>query len=347
MKKTQALTGLIVFLFIAPCLLFAGDPASSLFVTYEMNCAWRIRTDGSIEKLTCMEGRYDYRGSIWQGSNAPLVSPDRKYVAFIRKDDLWLYKADTKDLVRLTQAGKPETRTYTSVEVSIVAWSRDSKKILYSIGHSEGVDPEGHKPDKKIRPAKYGLYICDTRNPSDSLFVKDIKGSVTAWLPDGKMLVANEKNVLSTLEPGSKPAPFRFAGELSQIDVSPDGKWIAGLTSKPDRLVKVNLASYEVVPVTPAGSFAEYQWPRFSPSGSHVLYARQTGMKEGIPILDVTVDGKKVHTSSQLSDYSWIDDRVIAFTHRTQRDGLEIIIIDSATGKTVGQHKVKAGKPSR
>ena len=347
MKNIQALIGFIAFLFIVPCLLFAGNPASSLFVTYEMNCVWRVHTDGKIEKLTCMDGRYVYTGSISAGSNSPSVSPDRKYVAFIRKDDLWLYRVDTKDLMQITRAGKSETKTYASVDVSIITWSWDSKKILYAIYPGEGIDPEGHRPDKKIRPVKYGLYVYNVGNASSELVAKKIEGSISAWLPDGKMLVENEKKRLSTVEPGSKPTPFPVTGELSQITVSPDGKWIAALTSSPDRLVKVNLTNYEVVPLTPAGEFAEYQWPKISPSGKHVLYERRSGMKDGIPILEVTVDGKKLYTSSGLSDYSWVDDRVIAFTQRTSDNGLEIMVIDSATGKTVGRHKVKTGKPSR
>lgn len=64
------------------------------------------------------------------GTTAPTVSPDNKWIAFVRNQDLWLYETATQQVKRATSIGRPYTKVFASIEVLIVAWSRDGGRIL-------------------------------------------------------------------------------------------------------------------------------------------------------------------------------------------------------------------------
>lgn len=340
--------------------MYANDRDSALFATHSQNCLWRVYSDGNIEKVSCFQDTpFGYRGHAYLGENYPRISSDQHYVAAIRQDDLWIFEPDTKKIVRMTQVAKPYTNKYLSIEVNIVEWSWDSSKLLYSISSGDpGSGDDGF--DRKERPAKYGFYIYDVKHKS-TIFTPYLKGGgLEAWLPDGDMLHVGtcktvkgyEECIMKSDLIEDKSIPFSIDRKMGQIDISRDGKWLVANTRVPreafgkdprGQIVKIDLNNYSIMPITAVGSWGEYQWPKFSPSGKHILYEWRAGVEKGFSVSHITVDGKKIYKAVQLSNCSWINDRTIVFTssiNATEYNKREIIIIDSVTGEIKGRHKI-------
>jgi Tol biopolymer transport system component len=338
--------------------MYANERNSVLFATHSMNCVLRVYSDGNIEKVLYLEGPSRYGGSIYYGSDAPLISPDQRHVAVIRKNDLWIFEPDAKILSRITQVARPYTEKYLSVEVKTVSWSWDSRKLIYSVSSGDpGSGDDGF--DRKERPAKYGFYIYDIKDKS-TIFTPHLKGGgLKAWLPDGDILHVGtcktvkgyEECIMKSDLIEDKLIPFPVDRKMGQIDISRDGKWLVARTDEPkeafnkdprSQIVKIDLNNYDVIPLTPVGKWTEYQWPRLSPSGKHVLY--EWLIKDGNPrIVSIAVNGKKIYTAPWINNCSWINDNTIAFTssiNPTEYNKREIVIIDSATGEIKGRHKI-------
>jgi hypothetical protein len=357
MMKIRLVAILLIAIIINPHVIHALERDSALFATHSMNCIWRVYTDGNLEKISCFQdAHFGYRGSSYYGENSPLISPDQRYVAAIRQDDLWIYDVEKKKLTRITEAAKPYTNEYLSIEVSTISWSWDGRKLLYSISPGDaGSGDDGF--DRKKRPAKYGFYIYDIEDRAERLIAEveyhkgkirtDLRGSRLALLSDGKILLQSDDGMLSLYEPGSKPKPLHvyIKRKLDHIYVSRDGKWLVSCADNFTQAIKMDLKDYKVTPLSQVGSFSECQRPKFSPSGNHILYLRYTGKHEdGVPIVDIVVDDKKAYTSQRSAEYSWINDNTIAFTSGKKNDKMEVIIIDSITGEIKGRHKIKEGQ---
>lgn len=319
-----------------------------------MNCIWRVYPSGNLKKIICFQKElFWYRGSVYYGDNSPLLSPDQNHVAVIRQGDLWIFEPDTQKLIRLTKVARPRTDRYLSIELNTISWSWDSTRLLYSVSSGDpGSGDDG--PDRKVRPAKYGFYIYDVRAKSTKFIsesysecdfdkmVPNFNRVVLQWPQDGTTMINGHK-INKKLSSG-------------HIDISPDGRWLLARADEPreargkdprSQIVKINLNNYEVIPLTPVGGWAEYQWPKSSPSGKHILYQWQNGLEEkegkSCPKENIVVDGKNIYASNNpqgLSDCSWIDDDTIAFTSVSTNNELEIIIIDRATGEIKGQHRI-------
>src|SRR5512145_3168555 len=132
MMKIRFIAILLIAIFITHNEIYANDRESALFVTHTMNCVWRLYSDGNLEKVSCFQETPFLYGGGPYGENAPLISPDQRFVAVIRKNDLWLFESETKKLIPITSMAKPYTNKYLSIEVYIMSWSWDSSKLLYS-----------------------------------------------------------------------------------------------------------------------------------------------------------------------------------------------------------------------
>lgn len=349
MLKIRFIATLLIAIFINPYVICANDRDSILFATGSMNCVLRVYSDGNIEKVLYLDGPSGYGGSIYYGSDSPLISPDQRHVAIIWEDDLWIFEPDTKNLTQLTQVAKPYTEKYLSVEVKTKSWSWDSRKLFYSVSSGDpGSGDDGF--DRKVRPANYGFYIYNVEDKSTKFVSESISNSTLDKLvPNFNKTLFDWSQDGTTLINGNK---INKKLSWGHIDISRDGKWLVARIVVPkeafnkdprSQIVKIDLKNYNVIPLTPVGGWAEYQRPKFSPSGKHILYKWQRKLEKGIPIDDVAVDGKKIYTAIGLSECSWINDNTIAFTssiNATEYNKREIIIIDSITGEIKGRHKI-------
>jgi hypothetical protein len=338
--KIRLLAVLYIAIFINPCLIFAENMASTLYVSRTPNCIWRVYSAGNIEKVSCFQDApLPYKRSVYHGSNLSCIAPDKSHVAVIRNDDLWVFDVDKKNLIRITEVAKPYTKEYLSIDVKIISWSWDSQKLLYSINPGDAGSGDDAF-DRKERLAKYGSYIYDVKDKA-KIFVPT---SIDQLFPNFNRVIFSYDKDGTTLIDGHK---INKKLNHYQMDISRDGKWLVANTevsseaSKKEprsQIVKIDLENFKITPITPIGAWAEYQWPKFSPSGKKILYEWQND--NGKPMIDIAVDGNRIYSALKIFNLFWIDDNTIAFTSTNKNYDLEIFIINSDTGKVNGQQMI-------
>lgn len=191
------------------------------------------------------------------------LSPDGKKVAVIARGEVYAASAkDGGDAVRITNT--PAAETY-------VAWTTDSKKLVYGSERNGGMN----------------LYQYDFATETESQLTTGAHvDSAPIFSPDGKSLafIRNARSVM-VLDMASKqeheaakifidPEPILSP---DTIQWSPDSKWLAYITTSPET------RSYANVNVVPAAGGAarpisflansnagSLQW---APDGSYILYA--------------------------------------------------------------------------
>lgn len=305
---------------------------------------WRVWSSGIVERLPFQftnEG-----GTSGLGDVGPVVSPDQRWIAFARDNDLWLLEVETGKEKQITHVGQPFDESYVSVFIYITAWSSDSGKLLYHVSH--GVyGCEGDCPDLQIRPQEYGFYIYDLKNGTTRRLKVpgelEIPGPLQAWLPNGDLILTpqdaeylNERLVrfdalTKTEEPLGTPR-----GGCGQLDVTQDGRWLVATfhaTGNDNQIIKIDLQSNAVHEVSKKGGWAEYQWPRFSPSGSRIAFVHSLQQPHATPQETLVVEERQVYACAERIDFQWIDDTAIAVVCQN-----ELIIVDAETGEEKGRH---------
>ena len=159
------------------------------------------------------------------------------------------------------------------------------------------------------------------------------------------MLIQNlEEGTLSSqgLTAEAKPKVLlKDTAGYGQITLSPDGKELAVSSSKPNdtsssQLLRVELASGKTTPITKPGAWAEFQWPKWSPSGKQLAWFAQVSFKEGIPKSVLVVEGKTVSKPAQVFEFFWLTESVIILQEQQA-----IVVLDVATGKELSRKAIK------
>jgi len=359
-RKTLRAAGAVLLCLVAS-IAEAKEPQSILLVIAKE--VWRVSAAGDLE-LVFNAGNEASTADAWRGTTSPVGSPDQKLVAYTRAGDLWLFDVASKGERRLTHVGMPATKTLASVDVFITSWSFDGRKILYAVSAGDTDDPEGRQVSKKERPANYGRYILDLAN-GQNVAVKLPSPRLLKWLPDESVLFESGSR-LSVWRPAADSRAFAESlyGIFGAIDVSRDGRKLA-MTFSPNspapravQILAVDLASEakQAVSVTPLGRWAEYQWPRFSPSGKRIAYIHQTGREriEGSrgyrPVGELAVDGKSSFKFAGTGHFEWIDESNVALTlSRLSRDmqGIELVVWNVDETREVGRHQIYRGTAIR
>lgn len=307
---------------------------------------WRIGSEGSSKRLS-LKLDAEQSGALGRGSTLPLPSPDGRWLAFTRENDVWLLDPDTGESRRITHVGAPADDHYLAVFVYLTAWSPDSSRILYHVAAGLAEDAEGEGPVLKERPREYGYFIFD--RAEETQLPLELHGQFQAWLPDGDFLLLPEETrplvqPLLRFNPLTKTlaAVGSLLGWYGQISVSADGRWaLAGVGQQAEgrlttQLIRIDLATGETSPVTPVGEWADYQWPRFSPSARFIAYVRQHEMDtDSWPRQSLVVDDRSVYFCAGFPkrlDFAWINDRSLVASC-----GDEIVILNAANGKVKGK----------
>src|SRR6266540_3217974 len=341
----------------------AKDPQSILLVIPPNAEVWRVSTAGDLE-LVLMAGNEAGSADVLRGTTSPVPSPDQRLVAYTRAGDMWLFDVASKRERRLTHVGMRATETLASIDVFITRWSFDGRKILYAVSPGETEDPEGQQPPKRERSAKYGRYVLDLAN-GQNVAVKLPNATPLTWLPDESLLFESEGRLLAWRAPAdSRAFAESVSGATMQVDVSRDGRKLAIVVSpsspkwSSSQLLVIDLAGEpkKGLPITPLGRWAEYQWPKFSPSGERTAYIHQVGReqignsKAFRAISELAIDGKSQFRFNGFGRPTWIDESTVALTYSPpsgDRKGVELVVWNVDAAREVARHQIYRGIATR
>lgn len=276
------------------------------------------------------------------------VSPSQQKIVYRQDNDLWLYNINNKTALRLTTVGKPVTKEWDSIEVSMPRWSSDESQFLYNILN-------GFTDNTKVRPASYGgqLYDLKTAKSTQSAVLpaksRDISftanGEYLLHLKDAIVRYESTTKKLTTVTSFKGQASSNENIEIGQEEISPDGRWLTLLksdwTNHTSQLFKVELASGTVATITNIGQWAEYQWPKLSPSQSRIAYERKESTA-GLPQSDLIVDGRPVYSFAGYRSFYWIDDSTIVLINESI-----LTVVDANTGLVKSESSLKFGLGSK
>lgn len=273
-------------------------PRTRVVVTRDQPGAlWSVSTDGKTKRLDWPEGAVYTTGRAGAGSDAPIASLDGKRVAYVR-DGARKGPIVIRDLERATSTTVriPVPRS----EVLLADWSPDGRRILYSFAFLDGPNGAIANPDgSELRFAFYDV-VSQRMQP---ILVPD-RCEYQAWLPDGAVLVTCENGSVLGLARGSDFERIASKHQrFTQAHVGENGS-IAVIAD--DGVLLLAAGSY-AERVGPSGAYADYQFPKPSPSGRRVGYAHHVrSSNSGRVRVDLEVDGKKV--AEEAYDFEWLDE---------------------------------------
>jgi len=338
-------------LFLVPLILGcrpANPATSSILLSDEYGTVWRVYSVGQVERITFEFHTSRCSGTLHFGTTCPVPSPDKQLIAFTRDNDLWLFELKTSRASQVSQLGRPDTERYASVFVLITDWSPDSRQLLYSINHGDTEDPEGYSPTLEVFPHAYGYRIYDLQSAVSRPL--SLPGNYLAWLPSGDFLLSSAEVApvdqrSLRFKPGGKHPELltHRKGWYGQMAMSGDGRWLlTGVSQKfgaelTSQIIKIDLLSGAVADITPLGGFAEYQYPQFSPSGTHVSYIRRLGPPQQ-PRFNIIIDGTSIYQETgRMPEYRWITDDSLVVLDPGERS---IVVLDTVNGRVKGRHQL-------
>ncbi len=317
------------------CLLVSFSAFAQPSLVVSQTEVWKIDPVGSIDRIDYDFGGPGLQASV-QGTTGPLVSPDQKRIAFTRDNDLWILELATMSPTRATRVGRSYTNQLASVFVLLTSWSPDSRKILYYVEKGETEDPDSTGPERKLRKAPYGDHIYDLETQNS--LATFLPGEFLAWLPDGDFLVKKgelESAQLMRVHPGDKTGLPVVAepGDYGQVELRADGKQL--MARRGPEIVRIDLVDGKMS-VLAKGTWAEFQWPAYSPSGTHLSYLRQYPLNiRGRYGRELLIDGVSVYRLDKDFSCYWINDETLALLvyERNPTKKRAWILVDRKTGK--------------
>jgi len=264
------------------------------------------------------------------GSADPKPSPDLHFTAYIDKDgNLLVLSHESKESTALTSHGL----------VSYISdWSPNENIILFAIeqdtiGAQEGIGPAS---------GEFGF----NKGPHNGFYVADIStGSVTSLAPltnvegdgfiDNSRILTrrNEEEKLVVFDINTFKANFDLVqgtygfGE-GQFEFSRDGsQWAHGRSTNPtnDGSIVVGNFPNEAKTVVVSGSWADYQFPLFSPNGDMLLYTHAPDFRPSTGIPDAKLGLYNIETAVQTvigdgTPAGWVSDSIV-LGYTTDDDG--------------------------
>jgi hypothetical protein len=264
----------------------------------ENDAIWSVSADGKTTRLDWPDGAMYTTGRAGAGSDAPIATLDGKRVAYVR-DGARKGPIVIRDLERATST---TVRVPERTETLLADWSSDGRRLLFCTSFLDGPNGAIANPDgSELRFAVYDVVAQHTR----PLPIPD-RCEYQAWLPSGEVLVTCESGtvlgrfgtdlVLQRIAPKHRRFMQAHVGESGAVAVIAD-----------DAVLLLAAGSY-VETAGPSGAFADYQFPKPSPSGRRVGYAHHIrSASSGHVRVDLEVDGKKV--ADDAYDFEWLDEQ--------------------------------------
>jgi Tol biopolymer transport system component len=210
-------------------------------------------------------------------------SPDGQWVAYVLYPEgtLWRSKLDGTERLQLTKE---------PTEAGLPRWSPDGKKILVSLYSYPG-------------PAQISVIPSDggaqqALLPNDPLVQLD-----TAWSPDGKRLViggnATDPSVAIRMLDLATGHVETLPGSQGLFSPrwSPDGHYLAGLTTDQTRMMLFNFQEQSWKELVNGSQLGWLEWSR---DGHHVYYLEQAGT---ISIRKIRISDGSVENVRDLKDF--------------------------------------------
>lgn len=336
---------------LAPTDTNSGDDRFIAFTGWDA-AVYRIAPDSVVHPLALgIHGKW----ATLQGSTGPAVSADDRWIAFTQNHDLWLCDTSSGACSQTTSLGQPATWSLASVDVLITAWSANSRELLLHVTAGETELADVDVPELKVRKAPYGFYRFKMAEHSLELLKVPDNFEFEAWLPNGEFIGSLEpilpeqtcrENPLVIVREGASAIPIdanAAPGRLSQVAVSSDGISAAMSVqcsrSNFSQIVRFDLENRAFSSVSAKGEYAEYQWPRFSPSARQLTWIRSRHAEGKLAQDTLILDDKPIYECITGIDYSWIDNSRIGLIC-----GSQVIVIDSTSGKELSKTQINRGQ---
>jgi Tol biopolymer transport system component len=242
---------------------------------------YNTSTGASLSALTWMDRTGRELGRIGEPAVMcnPTLSPDGSRVA-VDVSDL---KANNVDVWIESTTGAGNSRfTFDPAEEVTAVWSRDGKTLAYrSAGGSVGYGSILVKPATGLEREKQ---VFRVQNSDDII--------PNSWAPADEQILCTHKGLNSDhleLVPlsGGNPTPFQASSaNLSNGQISPDGKWVAYASDES--------GNWEIYVTTFPGAAGKWQVsrgggtePRWRGDGKEIFYLAPAGMMTAVPVSTV------------------------------------------------------------
>jgi eukaryotic-like serine/threonine-protein kinase len=242
---------------------------------------YNTSTGASLSALTWMDRSGKELGRIGEPAVMcnPTLSPDGSRVA-VDVSDL---KANNVDVWIESTTGAANSRfTFDPAEEVTAVWSRDGKTLAYrSAGGSVGYGSILVKPATGLEREKP---VFRVQNSDDII--------PNSWAPADQQILCTHKGLNSDhleLVPlsGGSPTPFQASSaNLSNGQISPDGKWVAYASDES--------GNWEIYVTTFPGAAGKWQVsrgggtePRWRGDGKEIFYLAPAGMMTAVPVSTV------------------------------------------------------------
>lgn len=273
----------------------------------------------STKELRQVDKEVQYGSGGDSGSSNPIPSPNLLHTAFIdTSSNLWIISNETLEAKKVTQTGGVNF---------ISGWSPDSTKIIYQIFEDTiGIRADGFgglpQMKEQFNPnLDFGFFVLDIDlGTTKKLYPLE---SFQEFIDKYKVLVLHNDNLIifdiNTFEADYNFVKEKFGFGANQFDISSDGKkWTYTLSRNPTDDANIIYTDFpqKEGEVIDSGDWTEVQFPKISPSGKKIAYAKRTGYIEpGIPnfaiwVYDATSKSKLKYNVEGFPEH-WVDEQTL------------------------------------
>jgi hypothetical protein len=329
----------------------AGQATSARFVLAPVDTTVYIVSvsdSGRVEPLPFKFRRHEY-GLVGHGDSGPQMSPDSRWVAFVRDRNLWILDLLSQQQHQVTSLPRDYDGA-TVCKAYVAQWSADSRRLLYSVGQTHNRYEVGVTkcPDTAI------FDIYDVASGLSTPL--ELPGEFSCWLPNGDFALSRYDEEAAS-DGQSGPGLYRFAVAdtaepsrllmrcnprtafcFTQVVSNLAGSRLAMVYWPPQdsafRIAEFDLATGRLTQVPAFSSCSRCQAPSYSPTGKHLAVLEHSADERLDRTMVVRVDGRPVAgCKSGLGPdaISWLSDSTFAVTC-----GDSLQVFDVEDGKRVG-----------
>lgn len=288
----------------APAAPASGEhaaPRSRIVITrdHSDDAVWSVSADGKTKRLPWPEGASFTTGRAGAGSDAPLASPDGKRIAYVRGGA----RKGPVVVRHVESATSADVEAPPRSELLVTDWSSDGRRLLFSAAPLDGPNGVIANPDG----GDLRFFVHDVASSRTDAIAIPKGCEYQAWLPSGELVVTCENGSVLARTRGRVVEPIaKGHSRFSQAHVGENG---AVAVIADDGVLLLSAGDY-AERRGPRGAFADYQFPKPSPSGRRVAYTHHVRLNAPSRVrVDLEVDGRAV--ASDVYDFEWLDEATL------------------------------------